>query len=75
MRGGQLSHRPPLRCAITPPRDFVAPVADGGVQLEWDGPGGHLEVEIDHHALLSYLLVQDGPHGRSFEERHDVSAW
>lgn len=52
---------------------FLAPVADGGVQLEWDGRGGHLEVEIGPHALLSYLFVQETGSGKSFEEQHDVS--
>jgi len=52
---------------------FIAPIAAGGVQLEWDGPAGHLEVEMTPQTSLDYLIVQDGTSDRVFEERHGVS--
>lgn len=35
----------------------VAPVPDGGVYVEWRGPGGELQVWVDDCGRLSYLLV------------------
>lgn len=35
----------------------VAPVADGGVYIEWRGPGGQLEVWVRGRGGLGYLLV------------------
>jgi hypothetical protein len=52
---------------------FIAPIADGGVQLEWDGPTGHLEVEVTPQSSLDYLLVLDSKPDRVFEERHGIS--
>ena len=37
----------------------TAPLADGGVQFEWRGPGGALEVEIGPDGALSYLVERD----------------
>ena len=34
----------------------VAPLADGGVQLEWRGPGGAIEVDVDPSGDVGYLL-------------------
>lgn len=35
----------------------VAPLVDGGMQAEWRGPGGALEVEVSPARTLGYLLV------------------
>ena len=38
----------------SPPR-AIAPLADGGVQFEWRGPGGAIEVEIGPLGGFTYL--------------------
>lgn len=37
----------------------AAPLADGGVQFEWRGPGGAIEVEIGPDGGLAYLVERD----------------
>lgn len=37
----------------------TAPLADGGVQFEWRGPGGAIEVEIGPEGLLNFLVERD----------------
>jgi hypothetical protein len=37
----------------------IAPLADGGVQLEWRGPHEAIEVEIDSRGSLNYLVERD----------------
>lgn len=51
----------------------LAPIADGGVQLEWRGTRGDLEVEINSKGVLSYLLVQGQRAKRKFEEKERAS--
>jgi len=51
----------------------AVPVATGGVQIEWEGPGGDLELEVHQDGSVSYLLVTDGDDGRRFHERSGVS--
>lgn len=51
----------------------VAPLVDGGVQIEWRGPGGDIEVEIGPDGALGYLLIRDDGSTRMFEERDNVS--
>jgi hypothetical protein len=34
----------------------IAPLADGGVQFEWRGSGGAIEVEISPRGTLNYLV-------------------
>jgi hypothetical protein len=34
----------------------AAPLADGGVQFEWRGPGGAIEVEIGPRGTMNYLV-------------------
>ena len=38
---------------------MIAPLADGGVQLEWRGPGGAIEVEINPEGKLNFLVEQN----------------
>jgi hypothetical protein len=40
--------------ALTAP--FVAPMADGGVQLEWDHGDCHLEIEVQPDGTIAYVL-------------------
>jgi hypothetical protein len=37
----------------------VAPLADGGVQCEWRGPGGAIEVEFGPSGTLNYLIERE----------------
>jgi len=37
----------------------TAPLADGGVQFEWRGPGGAIEVEITPQGRFGYLVERD----------------
>jgi hypothetical protein len=37
----------------------VAPLADGGVQFEWRGSGGAIEVEIGPRGTMNYLVERD----------------
>jgi hypothetical protein len=52
----------------------VAPLPNGGVQLEWRGPQRALEIEIDAAGRFSSLLVEDHETGRTYDERGRVSA-
>ena len=37
----------------------TAPLADGGVQFEWRGPGGAIEVEIGPDGALNYIVERE----------------
>lgn len=37
----------------------TAPLADGGVQFEWRGPGGAIEVEVTPQGRFNYLVERD----------------
>lgn len=56
---------------------FVAPISDGGIQMEWLGLGGALEVEIAPiGGSFNYLrIVGKGTADRKSEERHGVSVY
>jgi hypothetical protein len=45
--------------------DGVSPLVDGGVQVEWSGPHGRIEVEIGPDGTLGCVL----DHGRDTEPR------
>ncbi len=47
----------------------IAPIADGGVQIEWRGPRAEIEVEIDSMGQPGYLLIDKGAADRTFQER------
>jgi hypothetical protein len=51
----------------------VAPIADGGVQLEWRGAHRELELEIGPGGDVGYLLVERHGGERQFEEGDDLS--
>lgn len=51
----------------------VAPLADGGVQVEWRGPKGTVELEIAPAGEFGYLLVTDDPSTSPVEEVDDAS--
>ncbi len=52
---------------------FIAPLADGGLQLEWSGQQGDIEVEIDPNGDLGYVLIEGQGTNRKFKEQHQVS--
>ena len=51
----------------------VVPIANGGVQIEWRGPGGSLEVDVGPAGDLGYLLITGEEPARTFEERDGVA--
>ncbi|HKV38013.1 MAG TPA: hypothetical protein VJX67_02280 [Blastocatellia bacterium] len=46
---------------------------DGGVQVEWRGPGGTLELEVHPGRKLDYLLITGQDENRIYEENEDIS--
>jgi hypothetical protein len=51
----------------------VMPIADGGVQLEWQGRAGALALNAAPDGSWSYLLIERGPDGRTFTEQYGLS--
>jgi hypothetical protein len=51
----------------------VAPLADGGVQLEWRGPGGALEIDVAPDGTLGYLLTNEENSQPAYHEVDDAS--
>ena len=51
----------------------VAPMNDGGIQLEWRGPGGILELEVHPDAGYGYLLIEGYGDNRRFEESDTIN--
>lgn len=51
----------------------IAPVADGGVQLEWRSSGAKLEVEVGPEGDLGYLWMEGAEPHRTFEEADEVA--
>lgn len=66
----RLAHREPS--AIVP--YAVAPIADGGVQIEWHGPRQEIEIEIEvgPNGRLNYLLIEGRGEQRRFDEGSNV---
>ena len=51
----------------------LAPIADGGVQVEWSGDHADLEVYIGPQGTFGYLFINRGAGDRTFEEKDDVT--
>jgi hypothetical protein len=51
----------------------VAPIADGGVQVEWSGDHADLEVYIGPQGTFGYLFINGSANDRTFEEKDDVT--
>jgi hypothetical protein len=49
----------------------AVPLSGGGVQIEWQGPSGSVEIEIGPHCEFGYLMTRQGPHEET-EERDNV---
>jgi len=52
---------------------FIAPLADGGLQLEWKGQRGDIEVKIDPIGNFSYVLLEGQETNRKFQEKARAS--
>jgi hypothetical protein len=50
----------------------IAPMVDGGVQLEWRQAGKALEVEVGPHGEYAYLYIESEGDTRTFEEDNNV---
>ena len=50
----------------------LAPLSGRGLQLEWRGPDGALEVEVGADGALGYLLVRGEGPDREFQEQDGV---
>lgn len=61
---------PSLKAGIQP--RHIAPLGDGGIQLEWKGTQSELEVQISPSGTSGYLLTQMRGTERSFEEADEV---
>lgn len=46
----------------------VNPTSEGGVEIDWQGPNGELELTIQPDGALAYMLMQDQGLDRHFEE-------
>ena len=51
--------------------DSVVPLSEGGVQLEWSGPRGEIEVEVGAAGELSFLVIEGKEPERKFYEAED----
>jgi hypothetical protein len=52
---------------------FIGPISGGGVQVEWRGPSGSIEVEVDADGGFNCLIARGSGTERRFEERHGLS--
>jgi hypothetical protein len=51
----------------------VLPLSGGGVQIEWRGPAGVIEIEVSAAGELGYLIAKGTGPERVFEEGNDVA--
>jgi len=58
--------------AIYLPR-YVFPLSGGGVQMEWEGLGKFLEIEVSSMGTFSYLFGKGFGASRTFDENNDVA--
>ena len=49
-----------------------APIADGGLQIEWEGPQARIEIQAAPDGTFGYLIVKGGPGAREYEEADDL---
>jgi hypothetical protein len=62
-----------LPAGIPDPGPFaMAPLSDGGIQLDWERPGLALELEVNPDGSLGYLLVEGEGEHREFLENDDA---
>lgn len=50
----------------------IAPLADGGIQLEWSGPQAELDVQITPEGTFGYLLTRAWGTEQTYEEADEV---
>ena len=51
----------------------ILPLPGGGIQVEWRGEAGNIEVEVSSEGVLGYLLTRGSGATREFEERDSLS--
>lgn len=51
----------------------VAPLSDGGVQIEWRTPRREIELEVGPRGEIGYLLIDRSSEAPQFEEKDDVT--
>jgi hypothetical protein len=61
------------RDATTAEPFHIAPLSDGGIQVEWRSLRGALEVDISPRSELGFLLVRGTGDSRTFEEEEGVT--
>ncbi len=49
-----------------------APIADGGLQVEWKGPNARIEVQAAPDGSFGYLIVAGAPGDREYHEADDL---
>ena len=51
---------------------WVAPIPNGGIQIDWRGPNGEIEVDVDPSGKFGYLLQEGTGDASTAEEANDV---
>jgi hypothetical protein len=51
----------------------ILPLPGGGIQVEWRGEAGNIEVEVSSEGVLGCLLTRGSGATREFEERDSLS--
>ncbi len=49
-----------------------SPIADGGLQLEWSGRGGRIEVQLGPDGAIGYLIEHGSGENPGYEEVEDA---
>lgn len=50
-----------------------APIADGGLQLEWTGDTSRIEVQVSPEGDLGFLIIRGEGKGAAYEEEDEVT--
>jgi hypothetical protein len=58
---------------VTPPPATIAPISDGGLQLEWDLDRLQIEVQVAPDGTYGYLMVHDPSGTERYEEADDLT--
>ena len=61
-----------LECLKNRSPDCTVPLSGGGVQLEWSGPGGEIEVEIQAYGQFGVLVSTGTEPDRKFSEADNM---
>lgn len=53
--------------------EIFAPIPDGGIQVEWQGPAARIEVQVAPDGSLGYLIERSGEGEPRFEEVENLT--